>query len=179
MAYSAMAVANSFIKIARDGALPDLTSMKIQKLLYLVQALHLSSMGDPLIDDHFARWTYGPAIPSIYHSFHIYRDQVVSSFGGYAVKQKEEFAVNTPGVSGTDTETWLMIDEVVNEYGAYSGSQLSAILVAPGSAWALSGPTDGEAIPRAMMAADWLRLHVAKAKPRPRLSLVQAPGATR
>jgi uncharacterized phage-associated protein len=177
MAYSAMAVANSFIRLAHDGGLPDLTSMKLQKLLYLVQALHLSTNGDPLIDDHFARWTYGPVVPSVYHGFLVYKDLVISSFGGYAIKVKGDISVTTPGVSGTDSETWLMIDEVVNMYGSYSGAQLSAILVAPGSAWALSGPVEGEAIPRSLIASDWRRLHAVKAIARPRLSLVQGPGA--
>lgn len=60
MTYSAMAVANAFIKRAKEGVLPELTAMKLQKLLYLLQSCHLARTKTPLLDDHFVRWQYGP-----------------------------------------------------------------------------------------------------------------------
>ena len=54
MAYSAFAVANAFIERAEQGRIPNLTPMKLQKLLYFAQAWHLKgTQGRPLLDDNF------------------------------------------------------------------------------------------------------------------------------
>lgn len=62
MAYSATAVANAFIEKATKGELSELTPMKLQKLLFYVQSWHLRLYNEPLIDDFFAKWRYGPVI---------------------------------------------------------------------------------------------------------------------
>src|SRR5437667_252720 len=62
MAYSAMAVANAFIKRAKEKQLRDLSPMKLQKLLFFAQSWYLARNDEPLIDDFFCRWQYGPVV---------------------------------------------------------------------------------------------------------------------
>ena len=86
MAYSAMQVANEFIKKAPEYEVMDLTPMKLQKLMFFAQSWHIKELGYPLFDDYFARWQYGPVIPSIYHEFktfgssHIDKDRASAYF---------------------------------------------------------------------------------------------------
>lgn len=60
MSYSAIAVANSIIKVAKNKGVNDLTPMKIQKLMYFAQFFYLKYFKKILIDDNFVRWKYGP-----------------------------------------------------------------------------------------------------------------------
>ena len=60
MAYPTIAVANAFIEKAQQGFLPDLDPMKLQKLIFYAQSWHLRLYNEPLVDDFFAKWPYGP-----------------------------------------------------------------------------------------------------------------------
>jgi uncharacterized phage-associated protein len=143
MAYSAYAVANAFIEKAQQGDIVNLTPMKLQKLLYFTQAWHLrGTHGEPILDDHFARWQYGPVIPAIYHEFKAY---------GYSpiLRKATTLAVNgdgngysafVPTIPPDDTSTWELIDVVINRYGPIDAQTLSKMTHLPGSAWSQGEP---------------------------------------
>lgn len=44
-----------------------ITSLKLQKVLYISHLLYLGETGKPLIQEEFEAWLYGPVIPSLYH----------------------------------------------------------------------------------------------------------------
>lgn len=89
MAYSAQAVANAFIDRAQKGVIPDLTPMKVQKLLFYTQSWYLRfNNGAPLFDDNFERWKFGPVVPSIYHE--------LKPYGYHAVIRKISSVIQTP-----------------------------------------------------------------------------------
>ena len=142
MAYSAMAVANAFIRRALEGKLDKLTPMKLQKMMFYAQSWHLALKKEPLIDDFFCRWQYGPVIPSLYHEFKEYGAQPISAYGGYVVEDEGELLSKRPIVGSHDADTWELIDKMIEVYGAYSGAQLSALTHEPGTAWS-AGPADG------------------------------------
>lgn len=152
MAYSAMAVANALVKRAKDCQLRDLSPMKLQKLMFYVQSWHMARKGRPLIDDFFCRWQYGPVIPSLYHEFKEYGSTAISAYGGHIVEEDGALVKRRPIVGDGDVATWRLIDEVIAKYGAYSGSQLSAMTHEEGSAWQVSGPVDGDPISNAQLA---------------------------
>jgi len=45
------------------------THLKLQKLLYYVQAWHLAIKGEALFDGEFEAWVHGPVNPAIYRRF--------------------------------------------------------------------------------------------------------------
>lgn len=139
MAYSAMAVANAFIKRKKEGVLPDLTPMKLQKLLYFAQAHYLRHYRSPLIDDFFARWTYGPVIPSLYHEFKEYGAGQIADFGGHIVLENGSYARKRPIIADEDVQGWAIVDAIVSSYGKFSGPQLSSITHQPGTPWSIGG----------------------------------------
>lgn len=71
MAYGAIDIANWLINKGIEDHNP-LTPAKLQKLLYFVHALYLAYSGDPLINEEFEAWAYGPVIPDIYHEYKSY-----------------------------------------------------------------------------------------------------------
>lgn len=141
MAYSAYAVANAFIDLARAGRIPQLTPMKLQKLMYFAQVWRLRQRGAPLLDDWFSRWQYGPVIPAIYHEFKALGAGTIDRYAT-AVGVLGNNILNIPL---TDTDSWDLLSIIAREYGDLDGSTLSAMTHAPGGAWAKNGP-DGSPI---------------------------------
>jgi uncharacterized phage-associated protein len=54
------------IRAYQDGREADMTNMKVQKLLYYTQCLHLALFDEPLITDEIQAWRYGPVCPPAY-----------------------------------------------------------------------------------------------------------------
>lgn len=151
MAYSAMAVANAFVRRAKAGKLPNLSPMKLQKLLFFAQSWCLARTEEPIFDEFFSRWQYGPVVPSLYHEFKEYGANTISGYGGHLVEKDGNLIRVRPVVSESDTDTWGLIDEIIQVYGAYSGPQLSAITHESGSAWKETGEVGGEPITNAAL----------------------------
>jgi uncharacterized phage-associated protein len=63
-------VARYFIvKAYEDGIEAEMTNMKVQKLLYYAQSLHLALYDEPLFDAEIQAWRYGPVCPPAYHFY--------------------------------------------------------------------------------------------------------------
>lgn len=148
MAYSALAVANAFIRRAEEGKLKQLTPMKLQKLLFYVQSWYYKIRGKPLFDDNFARWTHGPVIPSIYHEFKNYGSGEIKSRGAMLTPIPEgtgnlNLQLVVPDIDEADADAVYFIDEAIRVYGQYSGWQLSVMTHQPGTAWHIGGGANG------------------------------------
>lgn len=62
-----LSVASYFIvKAYEDGIEAEMTNMKVQKLLYYAQSLHLALYDEPLFEEEIQAWRYGPVCPPAY-----------------------------------------------------------------------------------------------------------------
>jgi uncharacterized phage-associated protein len=52
-----------------DGIEAEMTNMKVQKLLYYAQSLHLALYDEPLFDAEIQAWRYGPVCPPAYRFY--------------------------------------------------------------------------------------------------------------
>jgi uncharacterized phage-associated protein len=52
-----------------DGREAEMTNMKVQKLLYYAQSLHLALFKSPLFDEEIQAWRYGPVCPPAYRFY--------------------------------------------------------------------------------------------------------------
>ena len=73
----AMDVANYIVDYCVKKGSP-VSNLKLQKLLYYVQAASLVSFGEKLFSDEISAWKYGPVVESVYHNFKIYVDKVIT-----------------------------------------------------------------------------------------------------
>lgn len=132
MTYSTMQIANVFIDKAINGKIDNLTPMKLQKLMFFAQSWYVRQTGDLLFDDAFARWKYGPVLPAVF--------QIFKPFGSNKITQKAkdvngiEFSIN----SSDADEILNFIDEIINEYGGFTGPELSSMTQQQGTAWNLN-----------------------------------------
>lgn len=144
MAYSAVAVANAFIEKAKKGQVSNLTPMKLQKLLFYTQSWHLKLRGgQPLFDDLFARWKFGPVIPQVYHLLKKYGSSDVNDKISIIIDGDDGFKRITPTIQSDDLDAIALIDKIIEVYGKYSGTELSNLTHSTTSAWSMGDPDGG------------------------------------
>lgn len=90
-----------------------MSHLKLQKLLYYIQALHLAYYGEPLIEDEFQAWLHGPVSRKVwdkYKSFSVLlNDLDIGMLEARKVKKQ------TRKILGKDQLE--LIDDVLKEYG--------------------------------------------------------------
>ncbi|AHF77935.1 Phage-associated protein [Sodalis praecaptivus] len=140
MAYSAIAVANAFIDKANQEGISDLSQMKLQKLVFFAQSWSLRLYEKPITEDFFAKWTFGPVIPSLYHATKQYGSEHISS-----LISTLEFSSGgmpetvTPTIPDPTAELICLIDNILKVYGHMTAAALSRLTHLPGSAWSRAG----------------------------------------
>ena len=133
MAYSAVSVANSIIKLAKDKGINDLTPMKIQKLMYFAQFFYLKNFEDgALIDDNFVRWRFGPVIPSLYYQLRSYGSGAFRDYIRILTPKNEAIVYM---MSDDDFISWYFLDQVFDKFGHLDGISLSALTHRENSSW--------------------------------------------
>lgn len=92
--------------------LPGISSMKLQKLLYYIQAWHLAITDQPLFEEDFLGFADGPVVYSVW-------------------KARQDFATRRHTVAKQLPElshdASVIIELVLSEYGGRSGDELSAL----------------------------------------------------
>ncbi len=100
------------VRAYEDGIEAQMTNMKIQKLLYYSQSLHLALYGEPLFDEEIQAWRYGPVCPPAYRFY-----------SEFEAKQlpipTKEIRFNIP------EETHKLLEEVWEYFGGYHAYRLS------------------------------------------------------
>lgn len=117
--YTAQQIADFFINLANhqyiDDNMPEgITNLKLQKILYFAQAAYLSIHKEPLFEDDFVAWKYGPVINSIYNEFRQYGNEALSVNGKF-------------NISDFDQELCNFLKSIWSIYGKYSAYELVGI----------------------------------------------------
>jgi uncharacterized phage-associated protein len=97
--------------LARFGSWVD--AMRLQKLLYYVQAWHLAVTDKPLFPEQIKAWKDGPVVPQVWHARRERRTRLAT---GQNIDEID-----------LDVTTSNLIDLVLRGYGSMSGEELSAL----------------------------------------------------
>lgn len=105
--------------------LGEMSHLKLQKLIYMVEGYHLAYFGgESLIDEDFQAWTHGPVCRKV---FDILKDKSIL-YGDVRYIQKEGEVLPVNILHNTlSTEQTELIDEVLNLYKDESGVALESI----------------------------------------------------
>jgi uncharacterized phage-associated protein len=125
MATSARAVANEFIRLAKEDG-RALTPLQLIKLVYIAHGWMLGLYQRPLIRNRIEAWQYGPVIPDLYHDLKKYGSD-------YVEEPLPILSYRTP--QQLDEEEADIIAQVYKIYGKKTGIQLSALTHQPGTPW--------------------------------------------
>lgn len=90
-----------------------ISNLRLQKLLYFVQAQFLSLKHEPCFCDRMEAWDFGPVVPNVYHEYKIYGSSNIPDFS-------EEANV-------IDDDDRSFIDLMLETCGKYSTTQLVSI----------------------------------------------------
>jgi uncharacterized phage-associated protein len=131
--YTAASIANAFLSRAFGGSGQGLSPMKIQKLAYLAHGYYLAETGEPLLDEYFEAWRFGPVLPSLYHQ--------CKKFGRNEIDRYiEDFDVETGRSSPAPMPDDLTVLDIVRfvwtTYGKMSAVELSDWTHAKDGPWA-------------------------------------------
>lgn len=113
--YTADNVARYLIYLASQELVGDnqeregITNLKLQKVLYFVQAYYLAKLGKPLFSDNLKAWKYGPVVPSVYRK---YKDS-----GSNPIISEED-------KSSLSEEDKKIVQKIWSTFGGYSASKL-------------------------------------------------------
>lgn len=122
MAISSHAVANEFIRIAQEQE-RWLTNMQLQKLVFIANGYHLAIYDEPLYYHNSHAWQYGPVIPKLYKS--------LQKYGASFVQDYLEANDSVP----EDSREARVIKAVFDNYGHYTGGQLSVLTHQQNTPW--------------------------------------------
>lgn len=132
--YPTKAVANLFLDWASDRSVP-ITPLKLQKLLFFCHADYLVKTGQPLVEDTFEAWSYGPVIPGVYHEFKDSAEQPIA-------KRAESFSPVTQRRAtctiDLDDTVRADLEPIFDIYVRVDGGLLSGISHRAGGPWDLA-----------------------------------------
>jgi uncharacterized phage-associated protein len=108
-------VADYFLsKAASEEEGADLISnLKLQKLLYYAQGIHIALQDTPLFEEDIQAWQHGPVVPSIYQQY--------KGHGGNSLPIPAPGTIDFTRYTPEERET---LDEVYNGYGQFSAWRL-------------------------------------------------------
>ncbi len=111
--YDVLDIANYFLfKAEKDEEL--LSNLKLQKLLYYAQGIHLAIYGTPIFKEQIKAWNYGPVIPAVYGKFKEYASGGIPADPGF-----------DPDSISEDMREFL--DEIYKIFGQFSAVRLMDI----------------------------------------------------
>lgn len=112
-------VAEFFLEVDSTREEPDVTQLKLQKLLYFAQANYLAFTGHRLFNEPIQAWEHGPVVNSMYHQYKGYGKQTIAAAGAHGeVTPRPHTGEDLPAdVAEFLTEVW-------KRYGHYSASEL-------------------------------------------------------
>jgi uncharacterized phage-associated protein len=105
-------IARYFLAQIDEEAGDLISNMKLQKLVYYAQGVHLALHDRPLFPEPLEAWTYGPVVPELF----------------YAYKQYGSGAIPPPcdmDFSIYDSQTRELLDDVYAVFGQFSAWMLS------------------------------------------------------
>jgi len=68
----ALDVAKYFLSLVDEDEGDFISNLKLQKLLYYAQGIHLAMFDEPLFDEPIEAWTHGPVVSRVYNEYAVY-----------------------------------------------------------------------------------------------------------
>jgi uncharacterized phage-associated protein len=72
MIHSAINIAKTLLTLSNPEYGDIISNLKLQKLLYYSQGLHIALSGEALFNDNIVAWQYGPVVENVYREFKVY-----------------------------------------------------------------------------------------------------------
>ena len=111
--YDVLTIASYIVKYSWEKGY-SLSNLKLQKLLYFIQAQFLVSKKQACFNQDIEAWEYGPVVPAVYQKYKMY--------GGASIPYAGEKTTQT--IESSDEK---LIDRVIDYCSKYTASYLVAV----------------------------------------------------
>lgn len=117
--YRALSVARYIIEHCNEQG-RGISNLKLQKILYFVQAEFLVSTPDntACFKDRIEAWDFGPVVPNVYHQYKL--------FGSSSIPERATIS-RDPYKEKILSRDQILIDSMVDDASSYTASQLVQI----------------------------------------------------
>ena len=131
MTYDALMVARYVINYSNEKGY-SITNLKLQKILYFIQAIFLKFKGEKCFNDDIQAWDFGPVVPSVYHEFKKYGNRNIATVKNYFVFSDTEKKLNRVRIKKFEKndivkKDRIIINLIVDTLGDLSASELVKI----------------------------------------------------
>lgn len=149
---TAKMLADYLVVHGMDSGRP-ISNLQLQKILYVCQHDAILSMGEPLFDDDFYVWCYGPVIPDVYRRWSLYGGGEIHiySYGYDRVKQSAD---------ELDSDVAHRADVIAQAMSGLWPRTLNEIINGDGSVWKYLSEKTGDnddrnqILPKSLIALD-------------------------
>lgn len=133
MVYKALDVANYIVQKSLETNKP-ISNLKLQKILYYLQARYLIETSEPLFNDSIQKWKYGPVVSSVYHEYKVYGSAGIEKVTNVMLVEKDEQdqitnirfeAYDDKCIEPTDKKTISETVESLSGFGAFKLVELT------------------------------------------------------
>ncbi len=107
--------------------------MHVQKLVYIAHGWNLAVNNEPLIDEPFQAWDYGPVVPSLYRALRRYGADPVARL--IRVGDVNDTYDESDVVARLEPAEVRVIDQIWNDFKGFEAFQLSALTHKERSPW--------------------------------------------
>ena len=78
MAITAAETARELLYIGELRGVRDITNLKLQKLLYFTNLVHISILDTPLFSDNVSAWKLGPVVGTVYYDYKVFKNTQIT-----------------------------------------------------------------------------------------------------
>ena len=135
MTHACSAIGNEFLRKAQAEGRP-LTHMHLQKLIYIAHGWNLAVNNEPLVDEQFQAWEFGPVSLSMYRALKMYGSGPVTRLIRHGDETPDKFDDDGDSiVAKLEQYEKEIIDQIWEEFKEYKAFQLSALTHKSNSPW--------------------------------------------
>lgn len=114
----------------------NLTHLKLQKLIYFAQGIHLAFTGKPLFNEKIEAWEHGPVIRKVYDSFKTYkRNDINKNLSDSELKKIQDIE--------SDNTASTVLNFVYKNFGVYTAWQLRELSHIQNGPWEITVRENG------------------------------------
>lgn len=120
MSYNARDIANFVINYSNDNNI-RITNLKLQKLLYYIQAAFLVEKNKTCFEESIVNWKHGPVVPEVYNEFKNYGASNIDRVDEYeTIEVTDDFLLRFTTVKYDDNlilnDDKRIIKKIINTY---------------------------------------------------------------
>ncbi|WP_440445357.1 Panacea domain-containing protein [Phascolarctobacterium succinatutens] len=101
-----------------------ISNLKLQKILYFIQAYFLITVNKPCFSDCIEAWDFGPVVPVVYHEFKQFGSGNIPKIDSYFMGNIFDVKVKKFDDSSIDDCDKRNIESVIDEFKDFSATDL-------------------------------------------------------